>query len=134
MTGFKKGDWCFHEFQLKKIKEAEGGNVKSVTDGFFETSSNSLNDTCFPMTLEIKVVSDEFAFWEKRLRDEAKEIRNWPDLHRELVSRWAITCHMADDNEHVEEKFRELADFCNTILRKCRDIGHEEVEGIRIFK
>lgn len=132
--GFKKGDWCFSEFQLKQIKKMEDGRITSVSDGSFITGSYDLTDECFPVTMEIKKVSEEFEYWRRKIHELNCNSLNHPEIHRDLVQRWVRICEKIDDKEFVKEQLNFLESFCTEIIKTVKELREQKVGTVRIFK
>jgi len=131
---FKQGEWCFCEFTLKLVKETKEDRITSVSDGYFEHGSYDLSDRCYPLTLEIKRISDEVNYWSKKFHELKNNSLNHPDLNRELISRWVEMCEAKDDHEKLRKLFDSLSEFGTAVITKVRDLGGEEVQGVRIFR
>ena len=129
---FRQFDWCFCEFKLQQIKEMKGNCITSVSDGNFSHGSSDLSDRCYPLEMKYKVISDEVAYWSKKLHDLDHNSLNYPDIHRALVDRWCEMCDNADDDK-LQDLYTKLANFGNTIINKVRDTRSEYVDGVRIF-
>jgi hypothetical protein len=130
---FKQYDWCFCEFKLQQIKEMKDNCVTEVSDGNFSHSSSDLSDRCYPLEMKYKQISDEVAYWSKKLHELNHNSLNYPDIHRALVERWCEMCDNADDLDKLPNLYNKLADFCNAIIRKVQDIRSEYLDGVRIF-
>lgn len=115
-TKFHVGDWVFFEFKLGQVKEVEGGRVCAVSDGYGTTGSHSLDDLCFPLSMEVKRISGEYEHWSSKLHREGSAGLNYPDIHRWLVEQWVACCHHLDDREYVVSSYEELRRFCQELL------------------
>jgi len=130
---FKTGDWCFFEFKLHQIKKMEGSNISEVSSGTIRTSGSDLSDRCYPLEMNIKIISESVSFWSKRFHQERIGL-NHPDLHRELVRRWVELCDNKDNDDHLKELYEKLSQFGNSVLQKVNDLNFEEVEGIKLLR
>jgi hypothetical protein len=69
---YSVGDWLFHEFTLKMIKEIRdlGGDAYSadLSDGYGCTSGQGILQRTRPLTLRNKQISDEIHYFETQLR------------------------------------------------------------------
>jgi len=115
------GDMCFFEFDLSQVKEMRGNNVTKVSNGYMNTSTGgSFNDRCFPVTLEIKLISDRYSSYSTKLHKQGLAGLNFPDIHRWLVAHWAETCSKPNNREWIGKRYRELQGFAQEILEKCQ--------------
>lgn len=130
---FKVGDWCFCEFELQVIERIENSNIRQVSTGFGSLSSSSLDDRCFPLTKENKLISDEFEYFSKKLH-EIKVNINMPDIHRWLVEEWVRTCARGTDKDFVGSQYKKLNNFYQDILRGVRDLANVSVDGVRVIR
>lgn len=130
---WKKGDWCFCEFVLQQIKEMNGEDITSVTDGFFNLGSSSLNDRCFPVELDIKVKSDNVKYWNDEFHKLKNNSLNYPDLNRELISRWVALC-IETDEKKLQKLYDSLSKFGSDVLRSVYRLNNESVDGVRLFR
>jgi hypothetical protein len=129
---FKVGDWCFHEFELKQIEEIEDGEVTRVNSGIIGTSSSSL--TCYPLEMNIKVISWSFEKYYRKIMDLKTNSLNHPNIRREFENRWEEACETSLKGESTEEIFSKLHTFSNQIMECVRDIPNQTVDGIQILK
>lgn len=119
---WKVGDMCFFEFELSQVKEVKGGNVIEVSTGYIRTSTGSgFNDRSFPVTLEIKLISNEYDSWSREIHKKGLRELNFPDIHRWLVAHWATTCQKPSEGDRLKERYGELSDFAREILDKCEE-------------
>ena len=130
---FKTGEWCFCEFTLQQIKETKEDRITSVTDGFFEMSGRDLSDRCFPLTLRIKVISDNVEYHSKAFHALKNNSLNHPDLNRELISRWVDMCSTTDDKE-LKRLYDSLSEWSNQVQRTVRDLNDISVGNINLFR
>jgi hypothetical protein len=132
---FKVGDWCYYEFELHQVKETEEDRITSVSDGFALTGSHDISNYCFPVEMEVKKISDEVSNWYKDVRKAAGISNiNYPQIHRKFVDLWRNICENRNNDKLYEKYWDELCTFGNDLLRKLRDMGLEEVDGIRILR
>ena len=130
---FKQYDWCFCEFKLQQIKEMRDNCITSVSDGNFCHGSSDLSDRCYPLEMKYKVISDEAAYWSKKLHDLNHNSLNYPDINRALIEKWCDMCDNADDHDKLQDLYTKLAGFGNAIINKVRDTRSEYIDGVRIF-
>jgi len=132
-TTYKVGDWVFCEFKLQQIEQVEDGRIVDVSDGYFSHGAYSLNDRCFPITLQNKMLSEYVASCSDRLHKEGNNSLNYPDIHNWLVNRWVDLCKTVV--EDVSQKLRkDIGVFTNTILNRCKELREETYEGVKIFR
>lgn len=129
----KQGDWCFKEYELHQVKSIEGDRVE-LSDGYCvsTTFGDYIYDRCFPVTLGIKVISGEYKYHYRKLKDITYVNLNWPDICRRLESLWIDDCVRYEDKEKVT--YDELHEFVNDIVKKCQGIKNECVHGISIIR
>lgn len=112
MKQFKEGDWIFYEFNLYQIEtiDPERG-VLSITDSHFNRGGYSLTEDCFPMSLDVKYVSDNVRYYYNEIH-KFKGL-NFPDIQRELVRRWKEIINCEPDKrkilwENLESFYRDI--------------------------
>lgn len=130
---FKQEDWCFCEFNLQQIKEMKGNCITEVTDGNFCHSSSDLSDRCYPLEMKYKLISENVAYWSRKLHALNNNSLNYSDIHWKLISSWCDMCDNADDHEKLKELYDKLADFCNAIIDRVENVSNEYIDGVRIF-
>lgn len=130
---FTGGDWCFCEFKLQQIQKMDGERITSVSDGYISLSGNDLSDKCFPLDMNFKTISDEFFYWHRKFHDLQNTALNYPDLHRELVSRWIEVCNRKDEEDFINESFSKLSNFYNEVINKVSELQNISVDGVSIF-
>jgi len=133
MNKFKVGNWCFCEFKLQQIKRIEDGEIMGVTDGLFE-HGGQLTDRCFPMDMKVKIISDNVMYWNNEFFKLKNNALNHPDLNWKLIDMWVKMCHNKDNEKKLKELYEKLNAFGDAIVRKVKDFGLEEVDGVRIFR
>jgi hypothetical protein len=132
-TEYRVGDWLFCEFNLQQIKEMRGNNITTVTDGFFSLSSSSLNDRCFPLEKRVKVISDGFDEWSKRIHREGHRSLNFPAINQWLIKKWRELCLARDDDDVLEKGIREVDEWCSNLLSRSKELLSETIGGIKMF-
>lgn len=118
------GMWVFCEFKLVEVKGLSGTRITKVSDGFMTLTSYDLNDRCFPLSRETKILSDTAAYWEEGLRD-ACAIDS-ADAHRVLVAAWADACRLPADK--LQDGIGRIASAAKAIYRpgtRCPRCGVE---------
>jgi hypothetical protein len=130
---FKKGDWCFCEFNLQQIMETEENRITEVSDGMFRMGGYDLSDRCFPMTLSIKRVSDSVKYWSEQFHKTNHNGLNYPDLNRALIEHWVGICETIDDKELTQQKIDNLGDFGKSVLEEVDSLKNKHVQGVRVF-
>ena len=132
-TKFKIGDWVYSDYELCQVKEMEGEKVYSVTTGFINTTGFNMNESIYPIALDIKVISEGVQSCSKRLHAIKLNI-NHPDLHRELVRRWHELIEWRDHQTKSKTLWDSLYEWVNKIERKCNDLKYDEIDGVKIFR
>lgn len=131
---FKAGEWCFCEFTLQLVKKTEEDRITSVTDGYFELGSRDLTDRCFPLTINIKRISNHIEYYSKKLHEIKTGNLNHPDLNRELIRRWVEMCENSENNEFIQARYDANEKFYKDILNAIKNFSQAEVEGIRLLR
>lgn len=131
---FKVGDWCFCEYELRQVKRTEEDCIREVSDGYLSLSSQDLSDRCYPLEMDVKIISDEINSWNNEFHSLKNNALNHPDLNRKLVDMWCQLCNNRKDENKLKELYEELSKFGNAVMRKIRDMSFEEVEGIRLIR
>lgn len=134
---FNIGDWLFFEYELFQVKEVDENGVREISNGM-TTTNGMLNDRCFPLKLENKVCSDNFAFWDEKLHAEVNGL-NFPDIHRYMVILWQYA--LTGYNQVKATEVRDALDvFCEDLLdavhEKSLGMGTEprQINGVKIFR
>jgi len=110
-------DWVFFDFELYQIDKMKDGRVVRLTNGLGTTGAHDLSDRCFPLAMDIKVISDEFALWQKVLRQTRHP--NMAEIHCLLAQQWAECCRNKDDPEFIRKQYRNLEAFTKQIQLRC---------------
>lgn len=131
---FKKGDWCYCQFKLQQIMETTDSRITEVSDGYFRTGSHDHSDECFPVTMDVKRISDDVEYWYKEFHNLKNNALNHPDLHRKLVEMWVEMCLNKDDEKKLKELYVKLNTFGKAIVDKIHDLNYEEINGVRLFR
>lgn len=134
MKKFKVGDWVFCEFQLQQIQKMNGDSIRSVCNGYGSWSGASLNDMCFPLSLEALRLSRSFLAWSERLHREGPTSLNFPDIHDWLVSKWIFACNNIKNPEVLDKCMRDLDSWGQEIMNAITDANRVEVQGMRLFR
>lgn len=136
-TKFKAGDFVYCSFELYQIKEVitEKKNPWDyhVTNGYVETSAN--DEGVFPVTLQNKIISEEYEHWEDKLRQHPGDRHlNWPDIHSWFEEHWMGTMYQAGNSEFVQKRFKALRKFCADTIEKLEDFQENSIDGVRILR
>jgi hypothetical protein len=132
---FKVGDWCFYEFELHQIKEMDGAMVISVSNGNSTRFSNvDLTKDCFPLTIPIKLVSEEAMDRLNTISQAGGNRVNYPDLHTKVVSIWSEICNNIDNNEIAGRHKSELSQFTKVVIEEINKTKNTTVFGVEIYK
>lgn len=131
-TDYKINDWLFCEFKLQQILEIRDGQIVTVSDGWFQHSSSSLNNRCFALDKKVKIISDNFESWRSRLHKEGHRSLNYPDIICALIEKWCEACEL-EDNAAIQNKINELDDWGKGILSKCEELKLKIYNGIKLF-
>ena len=131
---FNVGDWVFCEFKLQIVKEVRQGHVSEVSDGMFAHCGWNLDDRCFPLTMRIKRISDEFEEWHSKLHREGNRNLNYPDILRWLVDKWCECCNDEQNDATIRRCFDELNAYGNELLAACGSLNAVSVGGHKVFR
>ncbi len=132
----KVDDMCFFEFELSQVTKVKDGKVTEISTGYMRTSTgDSFNDGCFPVSLHVKLISDAYDSWSKKLHKEGNNGLNYPDIHMWLVAHWAKTCSKREDDKWLETRYKELREFATEILELCKNYTDVITKsGIRLLR
>ena len=130
---FQVGQWVFCEFKLQQIKNMEDGRVTEVTDGILTHSSRDLTDRCFSLSIRIKRISDEVAHYMDKFHTIKVPGLNFPDLSREMVSRWVDMCETTNDAD-LRIMYDSLSAFSKDIHKKINGLQNEQVGSFKLFR
>jgi len=122
-TDWKENEMCFFEFKLSEIKKLDENQVE-ISDGYFRIHSNKEDafPRCFPVTLNIKTISEIYSIDSDKIHKEGLPGLNYPDIHRWLVQHWSITCQKPDNIEFIRKRYDELEKFTDEIFEKVKEI------------
>jgi len=134
---FKVGDWVYYEFKLGKVCSLNTwGEVNGIDFGYNETFG-ALNPSTFPLNMDNKLVSAEFATWYDKLRREA------PDLDMRMVHPYLVHLWEGLVSDYSEDNFKTVIQVLDDFGHACIDAQHEKdlcmgteprrINGIRIF-
>jgi len=131
---FKKNDWCFSNFELCQIVEMEDGHISSVTTGSIRKSGWYLDDSCFPLDIRIKNISDTVHYYYKKLHELNRVNLNYPDIVRWLEAKWADLCRHKDDDKFIQKGYDEIQKFYRDIETSVSSIQEVQVNGISLIR
>lgn len=130
---WKIGDWCFCEAELSQISEMEGDRITGISNGIIHHGSNSLNDRCFPLSLETKNISDEVEYWQRKIREASKRIAlNWPQISEWFITHWCTAVLAKGDARKVAMK--DIATFAEQVIEKCEEGNDIRVGGVLLLR
>lgn len=130
---FKQDDFCFSEFRLKQVTRTEENRITAVSDGLFSTSAYDLSDQCYPLTLPIKVISDAVAYYSTKFHSLKNNSLNHPDLNRKLIEIWIEMCDLVDDDKALRNKYKELDQFGEEVIKTVQNTLNQVVSGVQLF-
>lgn len=129
---YKKGDWCFHDYELVQILEVDGGRITEVSDGSFRKCGNSLDVQ--PLSLRNNRLCDYWTYYERELRKaEGRTNLNWPDIHRYFVDTWNQAC-LTETNEGLVAIQDTLKKFVDTAIAEILGAKQKEIDGVGLFR
>jgi hypothetical protein len=131
---FEVGEWCFCEFELQRVKSTEDDRINGVTTGIIEMGGYDLSDRCFPISIEIKRVSDSVAYWSRQFHAIKHNGLNHPDLNRALVDRWVELCKNINNQKKLQVLYDELDAFGTKVRSAAANLRLMEVSGIPLFR
>jgi hypothetical protein len=128
------GDWVYYDFELCQIKEMEDGKVYSVTTGVINTTGFDMADSIYPLSMELKVISEGVAHYSKRLHDIKGANLNFPDIHRELVRRWHQIIENKSNGGSGRKLWDSLSAWVSTIESECMGVRQKTIDSVKIFR
>ena len=129
----KIGEFVFYEFELCQIKKMDGNKITAVCSVNFETSGFDLSELCRPLTLRTKIISDNFAYYNKKFHEnEYKAILNYSDIYQWLVNKWIAACD-TDNETALNKKLEEVKEFYNETIKLCESTKSICVKGVRVL-
>jgi len=133
---WKVGDWCFFEYALREVKAVKDGKPSELDNGVATTyvpltslSSNS----CFPLLMEIKEVSDKFANKEAELEKFFGTIVNMWRIRKYFIELWVEYCRKIGNEEKQKEIIEQWVSFCQKVEDNSREVFRFEVDDVAIF-
>lgn len=130
MSDIKKGDWVIHNFQMKQVQEVSD-NWYELSDGIIMTS------TSYPgvlATTKSKCIANDVRHYYDLLYNEFScIIRNWPDLNRLFDKYCTEMIDVMNDDEKLDNKYKELRILYDDINTLCKQISNKEIAGIKLF-
>jgi len=133
-TKFNKGEWCFYDFELCQVTEVEENRITEVQDGIATHSGSDLSETCYPLEMSVKRISDSVAYWSDKFHELKNNALNHPDLHRELIEMWVELCENRDNEARLRKLYDKLNDFGRSVLQRVHELSLEEVGGVYLFR
>lgn len=132
---WKVGDWCYCEYKLQQVKQVEDGQVTCVSDGMFNCSAFNFNEEIFPISFDIRDISDTFMNAYKKIHDLSDRLDiNMPEICGFLRTRWISCCQDAGNRENVKNCFGILDEFVSGIEKEIKIIKSCQVNGIKLFR
>jgi hypothetical protein len=128
----KEGVWCYYDYKLHQIgarRDYDDFSCWDMSTGFIQTSGNFEGEV-YPLSLESKVISAEFEYWDKRIRDLSRSL-NFPDIHRKIVSIWhkAMLAEIAEKRKLAYDEIRNFHDNIKTVIEE-----GSTVDGVKIMR
>lgn len=131
---FKENDWVFCNFKLQQIKTIKDGRIRNVTDGDFIYGGFDLSNECFPVETKVKEISDFVNSLYNKLHAIKFNALNYPDIVRELESKWVDMCNNRDNTEVCNQLSNNLSVFVNTVLDEVNKVKQIEINGIKLIR
>jgi len=138
MTGtepikWKIGDWAYNGYELVQVKKMDGDEVRCVTTGFIQWSSNNYEQYLFPQTLANKQVAETIEVYWDRLRNARGGCTlNHPDLNRKFKDfAWqAMSLPEGEARNSVMEAALKFQQECS---QKLSDMILTQVDDVFLF-
>ena len=131
---FKKGEWCFYDFELCQVTQTEENRITEVSSGVICYRGFDLSEECYPLEMSVKQISDSVAYLENEFSSLKNRSVNHMDLHRELLRRWIELCKNRNDEDHLTVLQNRLQEFGLSFLQKVHELDYEMVDGIRLSR
>ena len=136
LHNFKDGDWCYYELNLVHIVKVHDGGTCTINDGIFEIYSPRLDGECFPITFEIRDITERF-------NDAYKAFVNSPEsavavlssIKRWVVDKWVEACNEPGNRSKVDKIILEVVTFfkeAKIVLKRVTDINVRGFEVVAL--
>lgn len=129
---FNKGEWCYCDFRLQQVTETSGARITETFDGIVRSGGYDKSTECYPITVDIKLVSEFIEDLNNKLRGIGNRL-NWPEISKALIERWVLLCESIGDAEELKSQYNSVTNFCKVIIEKHTELKNTYVEGVRIF-
>jgi hypothetical protein len=127
------GDFIFFEFELSQIEEMKNKRITQVSTGHIQCSGQDLSYACRPLSMDIKVISDNFEYYSDKFhQSKFSHILNYPDIHRKLVEMWTLACDTKNDDD-LTKSLDDLRSFYNKTIEMCEETRASCVNGVRVI-
>ncbi len=130
---FKIDDWIFYEFELYQVQNIQDSMI-TVTDGYMSTCSFNNIVKCFPVTMIIKLISDEFNTYYENFKKINLKGLDLSSIHNYLIWLWVSCCENCNSNYTIQEYYNKLKSFEKEVLDECERVKNTKVNNINIFK
>lgn len=130
---WKEGDWCFYDYKLYQILEVKSdGSVRTISDGIFILSSSDFSDSCFPLNMENKRISDTFTYLYEKLRRETNGIKlNHANVQRYCIQQWLNAIKNKKSSYSI---IRNFEDWCKEVINKANLLKDDyTIKGVKLF-
>jgi len=131
---FKKGDFCFYEFELFQVITTEEDRITSVDDGTIISSGYDLSYKCYPVDLKVKNISDEVKYWYGKIKNIGFNSINYPEIKEKFVEIWIELCKNKDNPQELNPILKDFHSFGNEIIEKIYEIKKLTINGTKIFR
>lgn len=121
--------------QIKSIKKFNDGNsIQQVYDGTFNHSGSFLNDVCFPMDMNIKMISEHYKNYDKKLNaindDNIIPNGTFSKVYRTLVDKWVECCNDKDDVEKIKKHYSKLEEWYILLISGTKGLRKIKIDNI----
>ena len=103
-TTYKVGDFAYHEFTLVQVVEVNNGHVNLVDEGGIKCGGRDLEKEMVPLTIDNKVISENFHGIYDVLQSKGSTGLNYPAFHREMEDMWYEACTNPDRSSELIAK------------------------------
>lgn len=129
-------DWCYYNAAHVQIKRITDGIINEVSDGLFNMSGSNLNDFCFPVTMDIKIISDDIRFYIDSIRKIEFNGLNWPRISNQFNIYWhdMRLSKLRGDNYKYEQYAKDARKFYDDLTEELRDLKMKTINDVHLLR
>lgn len=139
------GQWVYKDFELCLVTDVtEDGFIETTTGVITSSGYKNPYEGIIPISLCLKLISEEFAYSINRIREKSKGINlNWPDISRKYKSLWIESWNrfldLTEENtkpfpNKSSELYGDLYKFEGAVIDGIKNLSSASISGISLLR